>query len=405
MTDYRRGDYAHSSLPTDLASCVVRYVMRMPEDGQWGVLQEEGLWTGTVGTLQRRLADFSMLLNWSSKRLHAIDFSRIYAAEPLVIVSTQPRPRPHYLALVAPFTVEVWSFLVGMSLSGGAVHWVLQRTRRRLLQRSETAEVRDPTSKSYASALLYISGLLLQNPPFKLPRNLTGQMLVGWWLLFGLLTAATYRSSLIAHLSVPAMSAPVDTFEELIGRAGWSWGLEPTYGAEWEWFRGSASPTIRKVFQGIQVLPTKEHLQRVMAGSHALLTWKFYIQSLIASRFTDASGYTPLYIGRSEHYVSTGYGWGFRKGAPFLRRIDEVKQWLLEAGLVNYWLGDLIQASAQVARMERAAAGGTEQQTKAVEDGRLVLGLGHLQTALYLLMVGSGGACLGLLGELVLPRR
>ncbi|XP_045129104.1 glutamate receptor ionotropic, kainate 4-like [Portunus trituberculatus] len=80
------------------------YVMRVPEDGQWGVLQKDGLWTGTVGTLQRRLADFSMLLNWSSKRFHAIDFSRIYAAEPLVIVSTQPRPRPHYLALVAPFT-------------------------------------------------------------------------------------------------------------------------------------------------------------------------------------------------------------------------------------------------------------------------------------------------------------
>ena len=62
----------------------------------------------------------------------------------------------------------------------------------------------------------------------------------------------------------------------------------------------------------LKVLPSKEHLQRVMAGSHALLTWKFYIQSLIASRFTDASGYTPLYIGRSHHYVSTGYGWGFR---------------------------------------------------------------------------------------------
>ena len=78
-------------------------------------------------------------------------------------------------------------------------------------------------------------------------------MLVGWWLLFGLLTAATYRSSLIAHLSVPAMSTPVDTFEELMDRAGWSWGLEPTYGAEWEWFKGSASPTVRRIFQGIQV--------------------------------------------------------------------------------------------------------------------------------------------------------
>ena len=51
----------------------------------------------------------------------------------------------------------------------------------------------------------------------------------------------------------------------------------------------------------------------------------------------------------------------YRKGAPFLHRIDEVKQWLLEAGLVNYWLGDLIQASAQEARMKQNVAAGTEQ--------------------------------------------
>ena len=104
MMDYYIRDYHTYESWLTWRPSVARYVMRVPEDGQWGVLQEGGLWTGTVGTLQRRLADFSMLLNWSSKRLNVMDFSRIYAAEPLVIVSTQPRPRPHYLALVAPFT-------------------------------------------------------------------------------------------------------------------------------------------------------------------------------------------------------------------------------------------------------------------------------------------------------------
>ncbi|XP_050690443.1 uncharacterized protein LOC126982441 isoform X2 [Eriocheir sinensis] len=211
--------------------------------------------------------------------------------------------------------------------------------------------------------------------------------------------ASMYRSSLIAHLSVPALSAPVDTFAQLVGRAGWTWGLEPTYGAEWEWFRSSVSPTVRKVFEGIEVLETEKHLRRVMEGRHALLTWKFYIQSLVASRFTDASGYSPLYIGRSQHYVSTGYGWGFRKGAPFLRSIDAAKQRLLEAGLVNYWLNDLIEASAQKARTERKAEG-RQMKARAVEEsGRVVLGLGHLQMALYLLLLGCGVACVTLMGE------
>ena len=91
-----------------------------------------------------------------------------------------------------------------------------------------------------------------------------------------------------------------------------------------------------------KVLPTKEHLQRVVAGNHALLTWKFYIQSLIASRFTDASGYTPLYIGRSQHFVSSGYGWGFRwvsreaaKQREMIRSITSVKCLKIVKSLCN----------------------------------------------------------------------
>lgn len=74
----------------------------------------------------------------------------------------------------------------------------------------------------------------------------------------------------------------------------------------------------------LQVLETEEHLRRVMQGRHALLTWKFYIQSLVASRYTDASGYSPLYIGRSQHFVSTGYGWGFRSGCEGQRCVMRV---------------------------------------------------------------------------------
>lgn len=59
-----------------------------------------------------------------------------------------------------------------------------------------------------------------------------------------------------------------------------------------------------------------------------------------------------------------------RKGAPFLHSIDAVKQRLLEAGLVNYWLSDLIEAAAQKARMELKAEG---RQVQVGRDG----GAGH----------------------------
>lgn len=62
----------------------------------------------------------------------------------------------------------------------------------------------------------------------------------------------------------------------------------------------------------LKVLDADEHLARVMRGQHAFLTWKYYIRSIITSRFTDARGYTPMYTSRSEYINYGGYGWGFR---------------------------------------------------------------------------------------------
>lgn len=65
-----------------------------------------------------------------------------------------------------------------------------------------------------------------------------------------------------------------------------------------------------------------------------------------------------------------------RKGAPFLRSIDAAKQRLLEAGLVNYWLNDLIEASARKARMERKAEGRQVQVSRGGKGGRGKVGIG-----------------------------
>ncbi|KAK4295488.1 hypothetical protein Pmani_031957 [Petrolisthes manimaculis] len=400
--------------------------MRMPSDQQWGLRQEDGNWTGTVGTLQRQGADFSMLLNWSYERRRVIDFTRIYAAEPLVIVSPKPRPLPRYLALVAPFSGEVWLALVVVMVWVGLVYWVLAWVREGI----PCGEVRGThtTHLGLTSAIFHTIALLLAEPSFKMPSALTTQMVVGWWCMFGLLMTATYKSSLIAYLSVPGRGLPVDSFEDLVqggggggGGTGWTWGLEPTYGAEWEWFKSSSSPLLQSIFQGIEVLETEAHLTRVLSGRHALLTWLYYIRTIIASRYTDTRGYTPLHTSRTQYYVSTGYGWGFRKGAPFLRRVDKVVQRLLETGLVNHWLTQLIEESARDARMnnnidnkaEEGSQGGTkETEDDSDDDGGggdessvVVLSLDHLQGALYILLLGCLVGLVALAGELSLYRR
>ena len=61
-----------------------------------------------------------------------------------------------------------------------------------------------------------------------------------------------------------------------------------------------------------QMAPLPEQLDRIMAGgTHAFFTWKYYIKTLIASRYTDYDGLTPIHVGRQE-FIPGECGWGVR---------------------------------------------------------------------------------------------
>ena len=78
--------------------------MRLPWDKQWGTSTESGNWTGIVGTLQYHEADFSQMLSWMLERKKVLDYSRIYASEPLNVITIKPQPLPRSLSLVRPLS-------------------------------------------------------------------------------------------------------------------------------------------------------------------------------------------------------------------------------------------------------------------------------------------------------------
>ncbi|KAK8376754.1 hypothetical protein O3P69_009995 [Scylla paramamosain] len=51
--------------------------------------------------------------------------------------------------------------------------------------------------------------------------------MVGCWLLFSLIITSSFKSSLIAHLTVQGKSRPPDTLAELVNSDGWGWAIEP----------------------------------------------------------------------------------------------------------------------------------------------------------------------------------
>ncbi|KAK4324287.1 hypothetical protein Pmani_005127 [Petrolisthes manimaculis] len=83
--------------------------MRPPWMNQFGALMSGGNWSGTVGTLQYDQADFSLVLAPTSGRISVVEYSRLYKAEELCIVSHKPKPLPQHLQLIKPLTCKFTS--------------------------------------------------------------------------------------------------------------------------------------------------------------------------------------------------------------------------------------------------------------------------------------------------------
>ncbi|KAK8405662.1 hypothetical protein O3P69_001863 [Scylla paramamosain] len=381
------------------------YVVRPPKDEQWGT-KVDGVWTGMVGTLEAEEADVSMMLFWSFARKQVIDFTRIYTNEPFVMITRKPRPLPQHLALVRPFSDIVWTAVLFSTMLAGGALWALQKT---------WASFSGGHAPSLSTSLLHTWGMLLEDPPVRTPSNTTGQMLVGWWWLFCLLLTASYRSSLIAHLSVPTTPPPIDTLKQLLSVPGATWGIEPGFGLGWDWFKLNQNPEVQAMFRTLQVMDMADQMPQVLKGRHAFFTWKYYIKTIVASRYTNLQGVTPIHMGLEE-FVPGSTGWGVRKGLPFLPPMDRIHDRLVEAGLVNHWLDELFETAMKKARKEAAAAQeeaerkGEKVDTSLLSDDesgkreQLVLTLNHLQGAFYLLLLGVGVASLLLVGENVLAR-
>ncbi|XP_064121693.1 glutamate receptor ionotropic, kainate 1-like [Macrobrachium nipponense] len=359
------------------------YIMRMPPDDEWGTFSN-GKWSGMVYRLQQNLADISMMLFWSYERKLVIDFTRIYVDEPFVMVTRQPKPAPQHLALIRPFSGVVWLSVFLAAMGSAVVFWALQKV---------WAAFSGFPSISFSTASMNIWANLLEDTLPILPLNDAGRMFLGWWMMFTMLVLTVYKSSLIAHLSVPVTPSPIDTIPQLLKVEGATWGMEPGTGLGWDYFKNNDNADVKGMFRTLLLLEADEQMRRVLDGYHAFFTWKYYIKTIIASNFTTALGYTPIHISREE-FIPGPTGWGVRKGAPFLNSLDRIQDRLVEAGIVNYWLRELFETAVWKRRMirkKKILAGEEQEKTYLQEtphEGAVVLNMNHLQGAFYLLALG-----------------
>ncbi|XP_042233419.1 glutamate [NMDA] receptor subunit 1-like [Homarus americanus] len=356
--------------------------------------ERDGNFTGMIGQLQREESDFCTIMAATRGRLKVVEFFRAYPSDLMVVTSLKPSLLPAHLSFIRPFADVIWFALLASVVTWGGLMWLLQRASSRVV---------GGRAVRFNTILLYGWGALLEQPPSDPSVSVSGQVLVGWWLVFCLIIATGFRSSLIAHLTVQGKSPTPESFQDLVDRKNWRWATEPWLykGAAYEYFAKHTDAVVNQIFKGMEVLVAEEALQQVLEGGFSLIDFQNYISVVVASRYTDSLGNTPFYISSNGISVLGSSGWSFRKGAPFYGRFLQLKSKLEDAGIINYWTGKIIEKRV---KENREAAAMDEKATQASlgedDETQEVLGLRHLQGAFYVMFLGSSFAFLTFMGEI-----
>ncbi|KAK7076227.1 hypothetical protein SK128_028322 [Halocaridina rubra] len=128
-----------------------------------------------------------------------------------------------------------------------------------------------------------------------------------------------------------------------------------------------------------------------------------YLELQIAEHFTKADGNSELYVGR-EGVLPGMNAWPIPHDAPYKENFDKVINAIIEAGLYNKWMKDMLDQARNEGRQKRRAL---QEKLKEEEDsggiqmnddsnsGRNVarpLTIIHLQGPLLLIIIGLGSA-------------
>ncbi|XP_071533847.1 glutamate receptor ionotropic, kainate glr-3-like [Panulirus ornatus] len=409
MADFRRNSDAPGTTLTPIDSVDIRmlntfaahanftYEVREPSDGQWGVEKTDGNWTGIVGTLQYHLADFSLIIAVTPGRLQVMHFSCIYHQAYVAIFSLKPETLPQNLAIIRPFTGMIWLVLFASILVWSVTLWLLQKV---------WSGMSGGRGLELSSAFLYIWSVLLEKWTFDPPPTFTSRMLVGPWLLVCTILTIAYRSSLVAHLVMQDKLPEINTFQDLLVRRGWQWGMSYKNSSLNTVLETHPNSDVQKIERNMQYAQEEDQFQRVLKGGYSYITYQEGGIAAVATRYTNSRGYTPIHVSRTGYREFAGDAWGFRRGAPFLPRISRMIQNLLEAGFVDYWQKEMRAGYMRKRKLMRKGKAEEEDareivayEYSEVDDGQVVLGLNHLQGAFYLLLLGGGLSILLLLWE------
>ncbi|XP_064120655.1 glutamate receptor ionotropic, delta-1-like [Macrobrachium nipponense] len=329
------------------------YKIVRPADGMWGNPLPNGTVTGIIGMVARHEASFAICaVAVSYTRETVVDFAYPYHREPLAIFTRAPKLKSRALAILSPFTLQVWLCVAASTLITGFV-----------------VRLQAKASNEHDWSF--------QQCVFDVFRNLVYQ--------------ALYSGTLTSYLAVPSYETPVDSLYDLPKaiKDGYTLGILKDTTNELL-FREAKEGIYKQVWDLFNHKnPEESFIDRPETGIHKILEKKFlFIEFKISNEILIGKiGKAKFHVARQAFYYH-GIGIACPPGAPYISAFSKMLLRMGEGGLIQKWFKNEI---------DKVSHGKSEDNGNKEIIG--AIGLDQLQAAFFMVLIGSLAATLAFVVE------
>ena len=315
------------------------FEIRLPDDGAWGTVDENGTWNGMVAQLLRREVDFVIApFTVTHLRAGAVDFAD-HALEHEYctgVFRKLSQEQDRFVLLMKPFQQIVWVLIVCSC-------FIIAFTVALIKQNKRKMESYDATPK-YMGRLyvfldsLYFAFMALIGPiPFN--EKLTTKLMVVWgsWFSFSVIVICLWSSNIIAYLTVSNYKAPFTSLRELLAQDQYTYGLDTINGYGHLYLATSTTYPRSNIFENM--LQFYKNDKWIFPSDHSVLKEKIQKENHVV--FTE-SAYEYLELMSiesggelSEPLYSFSYAIALPHNSTYKKLINEASSWITETGIMS----------------------------------------------------------------------
>ncbi|XP_050703654.1 glutamate receptor ionotropic, delta-2-like [Eriocheir sinensis] len=306
------------------------------EDNLYGTKNSDGSWSGIIGLLVRKEADFSAAsFAYMPSRADVVDYTIPLLVQYSIIIGKLGQPELDPWSFHLPLDIYVWlSIAVTLLVFPGFLSFLSYGSSR----------LKTAARSSWSNNFFQLIRILMQQDIFILTESLPVRVVMGAWMLMALVLIRSYASNLMSVLAVRYIHQPYQSLSNVLENPDVTM-IWQTNSSRVQYFRAAKSGIFRQVAErekadGIKFLLLHQFPAAMdtllRKGHHVLVTVEIMARILIGNDFTKR-GRCDFYNGRERILPEFLFMLG-QKGSPIVPQINKRIMSSQESGLYDQFI-------------------------------------------------------------------